>query len=607
MHPKSSSQLEEDAAGTGTPSGVSDTSAEHGLASPVFKASVVQRAASPQFAGSAKDDLTFSAKPDTLRIETSSNDGYQTPSSRSTLRLSCILLALFLSLFVAALDATIVATAVPVITHELSSATGYSWVGGAYLIGNAVGSPIWAKLSDIWGRKMIMLSAVSIFFASSTVCATATTMRTLIAGRALQGVAGGGLILLVHVVISDLFSVRKRSLFMGITEGVWAVAGGTGPPLGGLFSDLVSWRWCFYINLPICGIAFLLLFCFLDVRHEKTSFKTGLKAVDWFGIISFLAFSLMVLLGLDFGGDVFAWNSAKVICLIVIGTCMLGVFVYSEAKLAKHPLIPLALFRDRSNLAAIGVGAFHGLAFMPGEYYTPLYLQGVKQYSPVRSGVLLIPLVVATACVGVLAGVIIHRTGRYRELIWVGAFLLTLANGLFIMLDRDTSLGKFIGFTIIFGCGSGMLFEAPLIAIQSRSRQEDVATATSTFSFCRSIALSVSVIIGGVVFQNGMDAQSGNLSRAGLRAEAVEALSGKEAAANVALAGQLTDAMQRRAAERAFSWAMRNMWIMYTVLAFLGLLCGVFVGKAQLSRSHVETVTGIKAEKSGTTEDIALT
>jgi len=528
------------------------------------------------------------------------------PVKRSNLRLTFILLALFLSLFVAALDATIVSTAVPVITHELNSATGYTWIGGSYLIANAVAAPIWGKLSDIWGRKMIMIAAVSLFFGASTICATASSMRVLIVGRALQGAAGGGLLLLVHVVISDLFSMRQRSLFMGITEGVWAFAGGLGPPAGGLFASLVSWRWCFYVNLPICGVAFVLLLLFLDVKHDKTSFRTGIKAVDWWGILSFLAFSLMVLLGLDFGGDVFAWDSAKVICLIVIGTCMLGAFVYSEARLARYPLIPLKLFKDRSNLAALGVTAFHGMAFFPGEYYVPLYLQAVKQKSPVESGVLLVPLVVATALVGVLTGVVIHRTGRFRELIWVGTALLCLGVGMFITLDAGTSLGKIIGLTILFGCGSGMLFEPPLIAIQSRSKQEDVATATSTFTFCRSVALSISVIIGGVVFQNSMDLQSDRLSRAGLPAHIVEALSGKEAAANVALASQLPDGLQQQAVKEAFAFAIRNMWIMYTVLAGLGVLSGFFVGKAKLSSEHVETVTGIRAEKVEERENIEM-
>lgn len=519
------------------------------------------------------------------------------PTPRSTFRLTFILLALFLSLFVAALDATIVATAVPVITHELGSATGYTWIGGAYLLANAAGSPIWAKLSDIWGRKLVMLTALTLFFVSSAICATAKEMKTLIAGRALQGVAGGGLILLVHVVISDLFSMRKRSLMMGVTEGVWATAGGLGPPLGGIFASLVSWRWCFYINLPICGVAFTLIAVFLNVQHEKTSLRIGLKAMDWWGMLSFLAFVLMVLLGLDFGGAVFPWNSAKVIALIVVGVAMLVVFIWSEARLARYPLIPLSLFRDKSNLASLGVGFFHGLAFMPGEYYMPLYLQAVKEATPVRSGVLLVPLIVATALTGVLTGVIIHKTGRFRELIWTGTSVLCLANGLFIMLDEKTSLAKIIGLTIIFGCGSGMLFEPPLIAIQSRAKQQNVATATSTFSFCRSIALSMSVIVGGVVFQNSMNGQAEQLAQAGLPADIVSRLSGKEAAANVGLARTLQDPGQKALVEMAFASAMRNMWYAYVALAALGVVAGVFVGKAKLSREHVETVTGIRHGK----------
>lgn len=532
---------------------------------------------------------------------------------RSNLRLTFILMALFLSLFVAALDATIVATAVPVMAHELGSATGYTWIGGAYLLANAAGAPIWAKLSDIWGRKPVMLAALALFFAASAVCASAREMTVLIAGRALQGVAGGGLILLVHVVISDLFSVRRRSLIMGVTEAVWATAGGLGPPLGGIFASLVSWRWCFYLNLPVCGLAAGLIAVFLDVKHEQTGLRTGLRAMDWWGMFSFLAFVLLVLLGLDFGGDVFPWDSAKVVALLAVGTAMLALFVWSEARLARYPLVPLALFRDTSNLASVGVGFFHGLAFMPGEYYLPLYLQAVQQASPVRSGVLLVPLVVATAAVGIVTGVIIHRTARFRELIWLGTSLLCLANGLFITLDASTPLARVLGLTVLFGCGSGMLFEPPLIAIQSRAAQRDVATATSTFSFCRSVALAVSVIVGGVVFQNGMDTQVSRLRHlqatntnttstpdndtVRLPPAVLDKLSGKSAAANVALAGTLPDPAQRALVRDAFARAMRNMWYVYVALAALGVVCAVFVRGAPLSRDHVETVTGIKREK----------
>jgi MFS family permease len=280
-------------------------------------------------------------------------------------------------------------------SHDLHSAAGYTWIGGAFLLGNAASGPIWAKLSDIFGRKLIILLALAVFFASSAVCATAKTMEALIIGRAFQGAAGGGLILLVHVCISDMFSLRQRSLLMGLTEGIWALAGGIGPILGGVFSSLVNWRWCckcsfcllnlgtmwdwmfgciadmlsVWINLPISGLAGLLILIFLDVKHEHTSFIDGMKAIDWLGIFTFLACTLMLLLGLDFGGVLFPWDSAKVIALLVVGGAMIFAFIYSEAKFAKYPLIPMSLFKRKTNIATFLVVFFHGFvsAHVEGE------------------------------------------------------------------------------------------------------------------------------------------------------------------------------------------------------------------------------------------------
>lgn len=526
--------------------------------------------------------------------------------TRSTLQLSLIIGALFLSLFVAALDVTIVATATPVIAHELNSATGYTWVGGAYIIARAVAGPIWAKLSDIWGRKVLILGAVAFFSVTSAICGAAQTMSMLIAGRALQGVAGGGIMLLVNIVISDLFSLRRRSLFQGLTHAVYATAGAIGPPLGGVFASLVSWRWCFYINLPICGVSFVLLMLFLDIKHEKTSFKVGLRAIDWLGILCFLAFTLMVLLGLDFGGDIFAWDSAKVLCLLVIGVCMLGAFVYNEAKLARYPLLPLGVFKDRSNIAAVAVATFHGMAFSPAEWFLPLYLQSVKGESPVKSGIVLVPFIVAISLSGVITGLLIHKTGHFRQFIWVGSVLLCLGNGLFIMLDADTPLVRIMGMSVIFGVGAGMLFQPPLVALQSRTKQADVATATSTMGFFRSMATSVSLIIGGVVFQNSMNSRSKELAAIGLSASVLQALSGQEAAANVAIAGTLSDPVQQAAVKDAFVFSLRNMWIMYTALAAMEIVSGLLVAKSKLSKDHVETVTGIKVEKAKVANGIEM-
>lgn len=283
---------------------------------------------------------------------------------RSNFRKTMILVALYLSLFVAALDGTIVATAIPIITAELHSAAGYIWIGGAYLIANAAAAPIWVKFSDIWGRKPILLAAVAVFFASSVICATAVNMQMLIVGRSIQGAAGGGLICMVNVAISDLFSVRERTLWLGLCEGIWALSGAVGPLLGGAFAQKVSWRWCFYCNLPIAGTAFILLVPFLDVHNPRTPVLDGIKAVDWFGCTSILGVTVMLLLGLDLGGSVYPWGSTKVICLLVFGSLMVLLFIYSEKKLAKYPVIPLSLFGTR-NLASLLVTFLHGVVSIP--------------------------------------------------------------------------------------------------------------------------------------------------------------------------------------------------------------------------------------------------
>ncbi|KAJ9272122.1 hypothetical protein DTO212C5_1885 [Paecilomyces variotii] len=513
---------------------------------------------------------------------------------RSKVRVVAIMVALSLSLFVAALDQTIMATAIPTISAELHSASGYTWIGGAYLLANAAAATIWAKLSDIWGRKPILLSAVALFFGSSIICATAVDMTMLIVGRALQGTAGGGLIQLVTITISDLFSVRHRSLYLGLLEFMWAIAGGVGPLMGGAFSQYVSWRWNYWINLPVSGTTFVLLLLFLDVHNPRTKMLEGVMAIDWFGSISILGLTLMLLLGLNFGGETFPWDSPKVICLIVFGCAMSLLFIYSEKRLAKYPLMPMHIFNHVSNIASLTVCFTQGFVFIAGEYYLPLYFQSVQEASPMRSGLLILPIVLMEALMGVTAGVVIHRTGRYLELIYIGVVLLTVGNGLYILYNATSSLGEIIGFQIISGIGAGLLFEAPLISLQAGVSQEDTATATATLGFIRNLATSSSIVIGGVVFQNCMKMQAPGLRAAGLSAILTAELTGGDAAANVMTVRKIKDPAQKLAVKEAFASSLRNMWILYTCVAAVGVVASAFVMKIKLSKEHKETKTGLR-------------
>ncbi|KAK6212799.1 hypothetical protein LQW54_004888 [Pestalotiopsis sp. IQ-011] len=517
-----------------------------------------------------------------------------TPKVRTKLRLYSILTALNLSLFLSALDTTIVTQSIPTICADLHSAAGYVWIGGAYLLASAATGPIWAKFSDIWGRKGVHLTALVAFAASSILAALSTSMPMLIAARTIQGAAGGGLIQIAIIIISDLFSVRERSLYMGFTGFVWAIAGSIGPLIGGAFTQSVSWRWCFWINVPICAFVIGLTIIFLDVNNPRTKLGEGLMAVDWLGTLFIIAITSLICVGLDFGGTMFPWSSEKVICLIVFGFVTIGLFLFTEHRLAKYPLMPLGVFKSISNNAVFILVFSHGMVLIGIEYYMPLYLQSVHQASPIRSGVLLLPLIIVQAAVEIIAGWLIHRTGRYIEFMWAGAVLMTLGTGLYIFFGADTSTAIVVGLEIVGAFGPALLFQAPMVAIQNTVSQNDTAAATASLLFLRSIAMSLSVVIGGVVFQNSMDDRHASLVAAGLSESVLEALSGSQAAANVHITQTIEDPAQHHAVLEAFAWSTRNMFIFYTALSATTVVASVFVKHRNLNTEHTETKTGLQ-------------
>jgi EmrB/QacA subfamily drug resistance transporter len=386
--------------------------------------------------------------------------------TRTRLQTTLIIAALASALFLAALDVTIVTVAIPTIAEQFNSTAGYTWIGSAYLLANAAAAPVWGKISDIWGRKPILLCAVAVFWVGSLLSAVSVNMGMLIASRAIQGIGGGGIVILVNICISDLFSMRRRGVYFGVMGIVWALAGGVGPIVGGVFTEKVTWRWCFYVNLPISGVGMLILTFVLKLKNPRTPIRAGLAAVDWLGVVTVVGGTLMFLLGLEFGGVTFPWASPTVICLIVFGVLVSGLFVIVEWKFAKYPIIPMRLFKVRSNVASLAVSACHGFVFISASYYLPLYFQAVLGASPLLSGVYVLPFSISLAVASSATGIFIRKTGKYLPCIIFGMTVMTLGYGLFIDLESRANWAKIIIFQLIAGIGVGPNFQSPLISLQ---------------------------------------------------------------------------------------------------------------------------------------------
>ncbi|KAI4195344.1 MAG: hypothetical protein LQ350_007270 [Teloschistes chrysophthalmus] len=477
---------------------------------------------------------------------------------RSKSKTALIMLALCIAVFLAALDTVSLDISVPTIaTRFHASEADYTWIGSAYLLAAAASTPTWGKFSDIWGRKPILLVANIVFLVGSLIAALSINIKMLLAGRAIQGIGGGGLIILANICISDLFSMRDRGKYFGMIGGVWGLASALGPILGGVFTEKVSWRWCFYINLPFDGIAFAIIMFFLDIETPKTDLLAGLKAIDWLGSITIVAGTIMFLLGLEYGGVSHPWTSAIVICLIIFGLFTIVLFFLNEWKLAIYPVMPLRLFKYRSNIAALVVCFCHGTTFISGAYFLPLYFQAVLGASPILSGVYTFPFVLSLSFVSAAVGVFIKKTGQYLPPIWFGMFFMTLGFGLYIDLPSTPSWSRIIVFQIIAGIGVGPNFQAPLIALQTLVKPRDIATATATFGFTRNIATSISVVIGGVIFQNGMSRRQSTLA-AGLPPDVADFLGGGSAGAATDVVKNLP-AAEKKVANQVYTESLKTI------------------------------------------------
>lgn len=517
--------------------------------------------------------------------------------SKKGARFWLIFVAIALTTFLAALDTSIISTALPTIAADLGSDSLYVWIIDSYLLASTATIPIFAQAANIYGRRSLTLIAVCIFTLGSGLCGGAHNTAMMVGGRAVQGIGGGGVLTMSEIVVCDMVSIRERGMYAGIIGGVWAIAAVVAPVMGGAFAQNISWRWIFYINLPIAGVALIALGLFLKLtRPPSGTFKEQMARIDWGGSVLLIGSVTSIVLALSWGGSEYAWSDWETVVPLVIGlVTLLAFFAYQGAPWLKEPTMPLRLFGNRTSSTLFAISFIHSLLLYWICYFLPVYFQAVKEASPTRSAVMLFPIACTSAPGGVAAGITITKTGKYRIWHFAGFVLMSIACGLFTLLDENSSTGRWVGFQILFGFGTGVVFTSTLPPILASLPDSDVATATGAWTFIRNFGSIWGVAIPAAVFNNHVNHAASDISDQGVRSLLVNG-GAYEHATQYFLKTLGSSPRLKDEVVQVYLNGLKVVWQVSIAFCLLGFLLCFFVRSLTL-RDELNTEFGLQEEK----------
>jgi EmrB/QacA subfamily drug resistance transporter len=415
-------------------------------------------------------------------------------------RILAIYAGLMVTLLLAALDQTIVATALPRIVSDLGGITQYSWVFTAYMLTSTVTVPLYGKLGDVYGRKYLFLVAIVIFLVGSALCGLAQGMTQLVIFRAIQGVGAGGLFPLSLAVIGAIVPPRDRGRYQGLIGAVFAASSIAGPAVGGLIVDNTTWRWIFLVNLPVGGLALAVISVTMPRRAALTE-----HSIDWLGAGVLATGTGALLIGLVWAGHDYAWTSVHVLVAFGLALVLLVVFAAVERR-AREPILPFDVLRNPIVSSSIACMALVGMAMFGTISYVPLFVQGVIGTSATSSGVVLTPLVLGAVVTSFVTGQLVSRTGRYRWNVVLGPIALALGMGLLTRMDSHTTNGEAARAMVISGIGLGSMMQVFVLSVQNAVPRARIGSATALTQFSRQMGATFGVTIMGAIVNHGLPA-----------------------------------------------------------------------------------------------------